>query len=144
MANIERTNVLFLLTATVALEAEGESYRGKLGVAYVVLTRMGKHGDSISDIVFKPYAFSAWNSVAGRQMAIDSISEEMWRESEKDAASAFYGIEHDPTHGADHYLNEGLTRTMRGGSLPFWVLQLDKTVRIGQHTFYKTRKGTTK
>jgi len=56
------------------------------------------------------------------------------------AASAYYGIEHDPTHGADHYLNEPLTRRLRGGTLPFWVTQLEKTVRIGQHTFYKTRR----
>ena len=33
MGNIERNNVLFLLATTVALEAEGESYLGKLGVA---------------------------------------------------------------------------------------------------------------
>ena len=53
MPNIERTSELFLLTATVAMEAEGESYKGKLGVAYVIMNRSNSRVPfkSISDVV---------------------------------------------------------------------------------------------
>ena len=139
MRNIERTSELFLLTATVAMEAEGESYRGKLGVAYVIINRSQKRVPfkSISDVVLDPYDFSAWNTKGGRQLALDTIPTLVWRDSEKAAHSAYYGIEKDPTHGADHYLNVGLTRKLRGGTLPAWLLAMKRTTRIGLHTFYR-------
>ncbi len=140
MPNVERTAVLFLLAATVAMEAEGESYRGKLGVAYVIINRSQKRVPfkSISDVVLDPYDFSAWNTKGGRQLALDTIPTLVWQDSEKAAASAYYGIERDPTFGADHYLNVKLTRNLRGdGSLPTWLKSMKRTVKIGLHTFYK-------
>ena len=139
MANMNRTDDLFLLTATVAMEAEGESYRGKLGVAYVIMNRVRRRVPfkSVSDVVLDPYDFSAWNTRGGRQTALDTIDHFSWGDSEKAAHSAYYGIEKDPTHGADHYLNVGLTRKLRGGSLPTWLIAMKRTVKIGLHTFYK-------
>ena len=139
MQNIERTSELFLLTATVAMEAEGESYLGKLGVAYVIMNRSNNRVPfkSISDVVLDPYDFSAWNTKGGRQLALDTISKLAWEDAEKAAHSAYYGIEKDPTRGADHYLNMELTRKLRGGTLPTWLLAMKRTVKIGQHTFYK-------
>ena len=142
MANMERTNDLFLLTATVAMEAEGESYKGKLGVAYVIMNRVQRRTPfkSVSDVVLDPYDFSAWNTKGGRQTALDTIGQWAWRESEKAAHSAYYEIEKDPTHGATHYLNVPLTRKLRDGSLPKWLESLRRTVKIGSHTFYKEAK----
>ncbi|KKL65512.1 hypothetical protein LCGC14_2154280, partial [marine sediment metagenome] len=105
MSNVERVNELFLLTATVAMEAEGEPYKGKLAVAYVIVNRArpmsGVPFKSISDVVLDPYDFSAWNTKGGRQLALDTIGSKAWGESEKAAHSAYYGIEKDPTLGAD-------------------------------------------
>ena len=142
MPNIERTTELFLLAATVAMEAEGESYRGKLGVAYVIINRSKRRVPfkSISDVVLDPYDFSAWNTKGGRQLALDTIHYTVWQASEKAAASAYYGIEKDPTRGATHYLNVKLTRKLRGGTLPAWLLSTKSTVKIGLHTFYKEVK----
>ena len=142
MPNIERTAELFLLTATVAMEAEGETYKGKLGVAYVIMNRVRRRVPfkSVSDVVLDPYDFSAWNTKGGRQLALDTIAYSMWRDAEKAAASAYYEIEKDPTLGADHYLNVELTRRLRGGTLPAWLLVMKRTVKIGLHTFYKEVK----
>lgn len=140
MRNIQRVHSLFLLIATVAMEAEGESYLGKLAVAFVIVNRAEYRGKSISDVVFEPYAFSVWNSRGGRRQSIDDINDEVWTESEKAAFSAYYGIEADPIFGADHYLNEELTRQRRGdGRLPSWVSRLTFTRKIDQHTFYSSR-----
>ena len=141
MPNIERATEFFLLAATVAMEAEGESYQGKLGVAYVIVNRSQRRVPfkSISDVVLDPYDFSAWNTKGGRQLALDTIPTLVWRDSEKAAASAYYGMERDPTRGADHYLNVELTRKLRGGTLPAWLLAMKRTVKIGLHTFYKRR-----
>lgn len=136
--NIQRVHELFLIASTVALEAEGESYRGKLGVAYVIINRAKNWSKSITDVVFDPYDFSAWNTQGGRQLALDQIKEGPWFDSEKAASSAYYGIERDPTHGATHYLNVALTkRIRRDGALPSWVSKLMQTVVIGRHTFLK-------
>ena len=142
MPNIERTSELFLLAATVAMEAEGESYKGKLGVAYVIMNRSNNRVPfkSISDVVLDPYDFSAWNTKGGRQLALDTIAHRIWLDSEKAAASAYYGIEKDPTFGATHYLNVPLTRKLRGGTLPAWLLAMKRTTKIGLHTFYKEVK----
>ena len=140
MRNIERANSLFLLTATVVMEAEGESYKGKLAVAYVIINRVKQRNKFVSEVVLDPYDFSAWNTKGGRQLALEKINEFSWWDSEKAAHSAYYGIEKDPTHGADHYLNVELTRKLRGGALPAWLLGMKRTVKIGLHTFYKEVK----
>ena len=137
MDNVQRSNELFLLAATVAMEAEGESYRGKLGVAFVIMNRVQQRKKSVSDVVLDPYDFSAWNTKGGRQLALDNIGRVPWMEAEKAAASAYYRIEKDPTHGATHYLNEILTLKLRGGSLPTWLAAMKRTAKIDLHTFYK-------
>ncbi len=141
MANVKRAVELFLLTATVAMEAEGESYEGKLAVAYVIMNRITNRGGTISETVLKSHAFSAWNTKSGRRVRLDSISASAWEDSERAAISAYYFFEKDPTVGADHYLNIKLTRKLRRkGDLPSWVSKLTKTVKIGLHTFYKEAK----
>ena len=43
---------LMLLAATVKQEAESEPWEGKLGVAYVIVNRAFKRGQSIPDVIF--------------------------------------------------------------------------------------------
>lgn len=141
MQNIERTNELFVMTCTIALEAEGESYRGKLGVAYVIVSEAKRRNTSIAVEVFRPYRFSVWNTKGGRQRDLDKISSSVWFDSERAAASAYYGIEKDPTFGATHYLNVALTKKIRRNhDLPFWIKSMRRTTKIGLHTFYKEVK----
>jgi len=128
---------LLLVAATVKMEAEGESYKGKLGVAYVIMNRHRNWDRTLSDVILDPYDFSAWNTDSTVKMRIDEWDEDMWHQCFKAAVSAFYKLEKDPTSGSDHYLNEELTMKIRGGDLPNWVKQMDKMVVIGQHTFYR-------
>ena len=136
MARIQHSQELFLLIATVAMEAEGESYEGKLAVAYVIMNRSDQANKTIDQVVLKPYAFSAWNT-RGRKHRLQEIPDRAWWDSEKAAVSAYYKIEVDPSLGATHYLNEKLTRRIRKkGDLPTWVNKLQYLTRIGDHSFY--------
>ena len=141
MSNVERVNELFLLTATVAMEAEGESYLGKLAVAFVIMNRVVLRNQSLTDVIFDPYDFSAWNTRGGRQQALNVMDESVWFAAERAAAAAYYRFGPDPTHGADHYLNVELTKKIRKDKrLPRWVGKMNETVKIGKHTFYKEVK----
>ena len=135
MARIQHSQQLFLLIATVAMEAEGEPYRGKLAVAYVIMNRASIYNQTIDQVVLKPFAFSAWNT-RGRKHKMQSIPDSAWFGSERAASSAYYRIEKDPTLGATHYLNIEVTKRMRGGTLPAWVKKLRYLISIGDHSFY--------
>lgn len=130
---------LLFLVSTVAMEAEGEPFEGKLGVAFAIITRAKKrHAGSISDTVLKRWQFSAWNTDSPTRMRLDEIQPGIWADCWKAASAAYFSLVPDPTNGADHYLNEPLTRRIRrDGSLPAWVDNMTKTVVIGKHTFYR-------
>ena len=137
---ITKEQELFLVSTTVAMEAEGEPYRGKLAVAYVIFNRASSTNKSVISVIFSPYAFSAWNNHGGRQRVLDHISDKVWKDSEKAASSSYYHLEPDPTLGATHYLNIPLTKKIRGGTLPVWVSRLKKTAVIDKHTFFKEKR----
>jgi len=59
------------------------------------------------------------------------------KESYKAGCSAYFHFLEDPTHGSTHYLNEEMTRKLRGGSLPGWFEEAKVMARIGRHTFLK-------
>lgn len=127
-----------IIKFTVAMEAEGEPFTGKLGVAYTIVNRARKWGKSISDVCLKGWQFSAWNTDSNTRTRLDEISDAIMLESLKAAEGAYRGHFADPTNGATHYLNEPLTRQIRGdGTLPSWVSRLTKTVDIGRHSFYR-------
>lgn len=128
---------LLLLAATVKMEAEDQPQEGKLAVAYVVMNRVRQKHKSITDIVLQRLAFSAWNADSPTRQRLDEWTEELWDDCFKASVAAYYQLVPDPTKGATHYLNEALTRKIRGGTLPPWVEAMTKTVVIGQHTFLK-------
>jgi hypothetical protein len=124
---------LYFLAVTVAMEAGGEAYDGKQGVAFAIVNRPG----SITDIVLKAYQFSAWNTDSNTRMNIDTIPDAVYKECYKAAVGAYFKIVEDLTKGATHYLNEELTKQLRGGTLPGWFSEDKVTIRIGKHTFLK-------
>ena len=150
---------LVLVSATVFLEAEGEPWDGLLGVGWVVRRRaldwklswhaaiLGPDAKAEGDArPFEP--FSCWgdsdlpHSRARLAGATPEKAEPSWRA----AAAALWGLLPDPVDGATHYLNESLTKKIRGGTLPAWAaLPTDSTLlnpalvrtRIGRHVFLK-------
>jgi len=121
---------------TVAMEAQGEAYQGKLGVAYVILNRALKLRQEISWVVLSPYQFSAWNTEAPTRISIEGIDSTVYAECVTAMQSAYSHHEPDPTEGAISYLNEAEVINEQG-KLPSWVSRMTKTVQIGKHTFYK-------
>lgn len=124
---------LFFLAITVKMEAEGEPYDGKLGVAFVIVNR----GGSLIDTVFRAYQFSSWNTGSPTEQNIDTTPDQILRDCYKAAVSAYFHLVADPIKGATQFLNEEETRRLRGGSLPGWFKEENVTVRIGKHTFLK-------
>jgi spore germination cell wall hydrolase CwlJ-like protein len=129
---------MLFLTSTVAMEAAGEPYDGKLAVAFVIVNRVKANKSSITDEVLKKLQFSAWNTGSTTRGWLDNVPDDVWRDCWKAATAAYFGHVDDLTSGATFYLNEELTREIRGdGTLPSWVAQLTKTATVGKHTFYK-------
>jgi len=137
---LSRQHDQFLIAQTVVLEAESEPYPGKLAVAYVIMNRAVRGRKTVSEVIYDPYDFSAYNTRGGRATALGNIRDVDWRASERAAASAYFNLETDPTKGATHYLNKELTKKIRSdGKLPGWIREMKEIVTIGLHTFYKER-----
>ena len=128
---------LYFLFLTVEQEAGQEPYEGQLAVAYVIMNRANFSKASVIDTVLRNMQFSCWNAESPTRMNIDTIPFEVMRSSYKAAAAAYFGLVDDPTRGASHYLNEEMTRKLRGGDLPAWFDEKKITARIGRHTFLK-------
>jgi spore germination cell wall hydrolase CwlJ-like protein len=124
---------IYFLVLTVIMEAGGEPFDGKVGVGYTIMNR----GGSVTDTVFRAYQFSAWNTDSPTRMNLDIIPDIILMESYKAAVAAYFKLLPDPTNGATHYLNEEVTKKIRGGTLPGWFDESKVTARIGKHTFLK-------
>jgi len=125
---------LYFLVLTVVMEAGGEPFEGQLAVAYVACNR---NSGSIPDTVLRGYQFSCWNTESPTRLNLDIIPDLILMESYKASVAAYFKLLPDPTKGATHYLNEEVTRKMRGGTLPGWFEEDKVTARIGRHTFLK-------
>jgi cell wall hydrolase len=131
---------LMLLKWTVFLEAEGEPFEGKIAVAYVIRNRASAWQQSIYQVCWQKWQFSCWNEDERirRIKRLENADVSLMKDCEAAAEAAAIGAWPDPTHGATHYLNEPLTRKIRGdGTLPEWVAKMTHTAKIGQHDFYK-------
>lgn len=134
---------LFFLMWTVVQEGGSEPFDGQLGIAYVIMNRSA----SITDTVFRSYQFSAWNTDSATRMNLDIVPDITLMQCYKATVGAYFKLLPDPTKGATHYLNEELTKKIRGGILPGWacknnipssIIDEEKiTARIGKHTFLR-------
>jgi spore germination cell wall hydrolase CwlJ-like protein len=135
---------LTLLAQTIEMEAAGEPLKGKLAVGFNIVTRAALDNRSIHDTIYKPYAYSSWNSDALTRLNLDQIAPEIWRDCYAAACGAVFSEElgvTDPTGGAYFYMN--LAQVMRvAGKLPsWWDIDGDpaSTITIGKHTFRRKR-----
>ena len=100
------TTDLDWIAMTVWGEARGESFQGKLAVAYVICNRMTKAQTSACAVVLKPWQFSFWNTDdPSRHRMQPSFTNADWRDSYKAAAAAYFATLPDPTKGSTSYLN---------------------------------------
>lgn len=126
---------LFFLAATIYMEAENQSYLGKLAVGHVVLTTAIARKQTIARVVLTPWFISSWNTDAPTRRRLSEAVEmdpPAWEQSMKAAASVFYGIEPDPTGGATNYLNVAAVK-----KLPTWYDKSKVVKKIDDHEFLK-------
>ncbi len=130
---------LTLLALTIWGEARSEPDDGKLAVAWACMNRAALSGKPVGAEVLKKLQFSFWNSDDPSRPTIASIdaSGAIWVSCYKAACAAYFSLLTDPTNGATHYLNEAVTKALRGGSLPDWFDEAKVTKRIGRHTFLR-------
>lgn len=142
-------SILFLAMLIYG-EATGEGRIGKVGVAWVAMNRAESERRefayrkrvNLTSVMLKPKAFSCFNpGDPNRDKLIDLVlnpedSRQRYADECLEVAESVYGGgEPDPTDGALFYVNNRLAGKMK------WMKDLEETVVIGNHTFYKYKKG---
>ena len=120
---------------TVAQEAIGEPYPGKVAVAEEILyrTRMRRYSDgTVMSTVLFPYQYSGWNT---KDQARINISKKEWtdprmQECLKAWQEALSGSNYSKQ--ATHHLNPKVL-----DKLPDWMGKLPQVAAIGNHLFFK-------
>ncbi|MNN32280.1 Cell Wall Hydrolase [compost metagenome] len=109
-------------------------------VANVVMNRVnsGKYPNSVSGVVNqRKWTKSGWVCQFSYMCQLKDRSmtdEESRYKAGYVAWKATNGVLKDTTKGADHYLNKSKVKT-----LPTWVYAFNRTVKIGDHTFYASK-----
>jgi N-acetylmuramoyl-L-alanine amidase len=120
------TEDLECLATNIYFEARGESRRGQIAVASVTLNRVKSKifPNNICEVVYQPYQFS-WtlssNPVIRKQTVFEQITQL--------AEEVLNGKHRDPTNGSRFFHNFSVA--------PKWSYNLQQTVVIGNHVFYK-------
>jgi len=129
---------LWCLATAIYFEARGESYRGQVAVAQVVLNRVKdrRYPDSICGVVFQN---QTKRNACQFSFACDGIPESIndgksWAQAE-DIAKRF-------TDG-QLYLTEVADSTHYHATYvrPTWAPRMNKVTQIGLHVFYKFKSG---
>jgi len=107
---------------TIAYEASSQSFEGQVAVASVIKARMERSGKSAKETVLKPYQFSCWNPKTHQPAQKRKLSQREIDMAKKAWAAARPGA-------FDHYC--------RYDCRPLWAKSAKKSVRIGDHVFYK-------
>ena len=108
------------LTKVVYGEARGESDEGKKAVAWVVINRANKSGQSIQYEATKKSQFCCYSGT------MDQDSKKKCEDIAKDAIN---GNSSDPTGGATHFYS--------GNKTPSWAKGKEPCSTIGGHKFFK-------
>lgn len=129
---------LWCLATAIYFEARGESYRGQVAVAQVVLNRMKDHRypDTICGVVFQnQHRRNACQFSFACDGIPDTVSERKpWEQAEDIAKKITKGEIYltevgDATHYHATYVR------------PAWAPRMDKVTQIGLHVFYKFKNG---
>jgi len=126
-----------VMTETVLLEAAGESFNGKLGVAFVIVNRMKTRHQTAFQVCWSRWQFSCWLDPLERiAQKFENENAKTWSECSLASEMALTNSIVDPTMGATHYLNKEVV-LRDAGKLPGWLAGMKWLVKIGQHDFYK-------
>lgn len=124
---------------TVYGEARGESWAGKVAVAWVLKNRAEdsrkRYGQGLAGVCQKPLQFSCWNQDDPNRPKLLAVTpaDPSFRDCLAAVAWAVIGMEADPTHGAMHYQVTGTNA--------FWSAGHTPVATIGAHEFYVNIDG---
>ncbi|HEY9216069.1 MAG TPA: cell wall hydrolase [Ancylobacter sp.] len=127
------------LAEAVYFESRGEPERGQIGVAQVVMNRVFS-GYYPADICRAVYQNANRKLACQFTFACDNIRDvvtepRLWAQAKRIAADVLDGQLWDVKVGrATHYH----ARSVR----PYWIREMRKLDRIGEHTFYRPRRWT--
>jgi len=122
------------LSEVMYYEARGEGRDGQMAVAEVVFHRLrhGHYGHSICAVVYEGQGTSTcqFSFACDGQLAVRK-STAAWRSAETLAARILTGETalHDVTGDATHFHNASVA--------PDWADNMERTVQIGNHVFYR-------
>jgi spore germination cell wall hydrolase CwlJ-like protein len=132
---------VILAARTVWAESRGETYRGKLAVAYVILNRWkASHGqwkqdNTLAATCLRAFQFSAWNPDDPNLPKLQKVdlNDKYFRECVRAILEAYDNPGGDPTHGSFHYMtvhryNQGWPKS--------WGSKQQPVVTIGTHVFF--------
>ena len=123
---------LRILALTVYGEARGETFAGKIAVAYVVRNRVldRRWPDKVADVCRQPKQFSCWNKGEANNwpMLQADLSDRVFQECYAAAASVLAGVVRDGTLGSTHYHTLAVK--------PSWAEGRASAGAIGHHVFY--------
>ena len=125
------------LVRTLLGEGRSGGVEGMTDIASVIMNRLatGKHGNTIEDVVKRPYQFSAWNaelpgfeadSNYNAMMGFQEGSPE-WNQALEAINAAQQG---DTVGGAMHYLTPAVADTT------YWSKGVEPSISRGGHNFY--------
>ena len=125
------------LARTVFAEARNQNLCGQIAVAFVAVNRVSRDpaewGASVSAVVRQPRQFSPWTGA--RQIARLEALDELdpgYLAAHLAASLVLAGAVKDPTSGSTYFHTRDMTP-------PRWTKRLVRTVRIGDHIFYRSR-----
>lgn len=129
---------LWCLTSAIYFEARGESYRGQVGVAQVVMNRVNHkaYPSSVCGVVFQN---QSRRNACQFSFACDGIPE---RVTDKKSWAQAKDIAKKVTNGT-LYLTEVASATHYHANYvyPRWAPRLKKVTKIGAHIFYRFKRG---
>lgn len=131
-ANYNVTNA-YIVAATLWGEARGEGQQGMQAVLNVIMNRAKGDFKKARDVVLATKQFSMWNNVSDPEASALNLarnSDDQWLVAVRLVDKAAQGKLPDITHGALFYFNPKKAN-------PSWAKKMIRTVRIGNHDFYK-------
>lgn len=142
-AQLEETKCLATM---VYGEARGETYKGKIAVAYSAINRKARNGTkSLCDIVLAPKQYSIFNGNSKLQKVAttfdiapptkNELEQAAWDESWQIAVGVMEKKYQDPVKGATHYVAWKAIKQL-GYRTPKWALQYTEVGSVDNHTFY--------
>jgi spore germination cell wall hydrolase CwlJ-like protein len=127
-----KKNELNCLTDAIYFEARNQSVKGMIAVGQVIMNRKysGKFGKSVCEVVHQRVKRVYQFSYLGKSKSYRTVDDvESWDLATRVAHNTYHGYISDITNGATFYHS----RRMR----PNWRKNVEKTVTIKDHVFYR-------